>query len=350
MDRKLKQFIEECSIPLVEIKEDLNYWLVRTQSGEFYNDFFHGDYIAIGWNEFSNKEQFRNPTKEEKQALIKAIDNQYEETKQPGRIYNQIYRFFFELKRGDIVIIPTENSQYITFGTIDSDAIIENISETDVAEGACPYIKRRKVRWIKTVKRTSLDPYLYRMLHTQAAISNVNDYADYIDRTLHSFYVKGNSAHIVFEVKKQGKIPGLDIAEFITSVYDFIPLLNDLNAEVQLGDQAVEKRDIDMRINVQSPGIIEFFTEDGPWIMVMLGLLLTFAVGGTTRFLWTKEKTEGEVTSEGLLEKILKLRKESHAHKLEEFEMKHRHSLELLQAKLPPELKNLLDENESRED
>ena len=34
-------------------KEGINYWLFRTNSGEFYQTFKEYSFIAIGWNEIS---------------------------------------------------------------------------------------------------------------------------------------------------------------------------------------------------------------------------------------------------------------------------------------------------------
>lgn len=37
------------------IPEDRRYWLVRTKGGEYYRDFFEGNYIAIGYNRSPGK-------------------------------------------------------------------------------------------------------------------------------------------------------------------------------------------------------------------------------------------------------------------------------------------------------
>ena len=43
---------EELRIPVIPVER--KYWLVRTKSGIFFNDFYLNDYIAIGWDELND--------------------------------------------------------------------------------------------------------------------------------------------------------------------------------------------------------------------------------------------------------------------------------------------------------
>ncbi|HFZ9755746.1 TPA: hypothetical protein ACGL4Y_001856, partial [Streptococcus agalactiae] len=49
IDKILEEVIEK--IPKINSSSD--YWLVRSNSGEFYTDFNINSYIGIGWNEIS---------------------------------------------------------------------------------------------------------------------------------------------------------------------------------------------------------------------------------------------------------------------------------------------------------
>ena len=42
----------EVGIPI--IPDERKYWLVRTKSGIYFNDFYLNNYIAIGWDEISD--------------------------------------------------------------------------------------------------------------------------------------------------------------------------------------------------------------------------------------------------------------------------------------------------------
>lgn len=343
--KKALQFIQENEIPIVIIPEDRKYWLVRTQSGEFYDEFFHDDFIGVGWNEFSDIEKFRNTEKDVMTDLIsityKPEDGQ--KPPQPGRIYGQINRFLFELQVNDIVMIPSNNSSHISFGVIQSEPYIEEVSETAIDMGLCSFVKRRKVRWIKTVQRDRLDPYLYRMMQAHQAISNANDYANYIDRTLHSFYLKGEKAHFVVNVKQEKQIPAVDMISYVSTLLDLIPLIE--NPEKP--DETFEKEDVDLKLNVQSPGVMEFIS-DSPYVVTILGLVIVGLVGGSFKFKNSNGKKETsnelELQSEGLFEKVFKFVKHKDEQKLKQIKQQHAIYKDKLQAELPKEITEKLDQ------
>ena len=47
---EIKQFLfDENSLPVNVFKR--NYWFLRTQSGNFFEEFFFNKYVAMGWND-----------------------------------------------------------------------------------------------------------------------------------------------------------------------------------------------------------------------------------------------------------------------------------------------------------
>ncbi|MDK7476036.1 hypothetical protein OWP15_25595 [Bacillus paranthracis] len=332
---QLEQLIKEYDIPVVQIDEKRNYWLVRTQSGEYYDEFYFDSFIAIGWDEFNNMTLFRDG---DKSIIVKEIEKQYPDNKQPGLVYNQICRFLFEMEVGDVVMIPSHNSTHITFGIIETHPYVEKISDTNIEEGVCPFGKRRKVRWIKTIKRTELDPYLYRMMQSHHTINNANDYADVIDRTLHSFYYKNGTAHLVVAVDKKDEVAALDLINGINNILELVPLIeNPLNPNDEF-----KKEDIDLKLRVQSPGIMEFMSSGAAaWAVLGTGVLLTYIVGGKLKFTKTKEQTDVEVSTQGLLEKILKFKKHNDEQKLKELEKQNQQTARSLELRMPEETENL---------
>ena len=45
MDKEVKSLIKTLKIPIVE--EDRNYWLVRTNEGEYFQDFYFDNFIYV---------------------------------------------------------------------------------------------------------------------------------------------------------------------------------------------------------------------------------------------------------------------------------------------------------------
>ncbi|MGK4014934.1 hypothetical protein AB0Y65_29065, partial [Bacillus cereus] len=142
-------------------------------------------------------------------------------------------------------------------------------------------------------------------------------------------------AHLVLEVKQENDIPAMDLINGINNILDIVPLLKNPQDE----NVDFEKSDIDLKLRVQSPGVIELISSNFPWAIFGIGIVLTFVVGGTIKGSFTKEKTEVEASSQGLIEKFLKLRKQKDSHKLKELDLLR--SIESLKLKLPEETKNL---------
>lgn len=325
-------FINQYNLPVVKIDENRNYWLVRTKAGEYFEEFFTDDFIAIGWNEFSGFDDLKNKPDE---VLKMQIKEKYPNNEQPGRILNQIKRFLFEIKPGDIVMIPSENSSLIRFGQIIGDPFLREISETQIDEGVCSYKKSRRVKWLKTVKRYELDPYLYRMMQSHQTISQANDYAHFIDRTLHSFFIKNNTAYIVFDVKKEDQIAAFDLVNFVNNIVDLVPLVNGLKGIEKEKDYL--QGDLDLKLNVQSPGFTEF-SSHLPQLILGIGALIVLFTG--SKFKGTNLKDEDyEAHFKGLFENQLKMDKKD----FEEMKEKHIRTFEKVKGDLPEELKNLLD-------
>ncbi len=328
-------------IPVVEIDENQRYWLVRTQSGEYYQEFFHENFIGIGWDELDLRRIYKTPNEEQ---MIEHIKTQYPDEKQPGRILNQIKRFLYDMKIGDIVLIPSHSSLCVSFGTVESDLYLEEITIEDVFAGKCPFQKRRKVKWSKTVQREELDPYLYGLLNSHHTITDATPYSTFIDRTLHSFYIKGNSAHLILGIQKPDHIPAVELIDVLNKTLEIIPFINSLT------DSNYKKEDIDIRLTLNSQGIIEIVTFTSPVLILGIGVLLHYLIGGklSGKMSITSEekKVELESSSDGLLGKFLKIKQHIGRQKLKEMELAHKMAFEKLQAKLPTELKNLPDPSE----
>lgn len=198
-------------------------------------------------------------------------------------------------------MIPSTNSKHIIFGEITSDVYIDIKSQTELDEGACPYNKKRDVKWLKSVPREKLDPYLYKMMNVHLTISNANDYADAIDRTIHSFYYKGDKAHLVLGVDQQDDIALVDLLDALSAPLELIDYIKNPKEP----EQSFSKNDLDAKLRVQSPGIFEFVSTGQAFALaVLLGVVFVGLAGGKVGFRKTEEKIEGELETDGLLDKI----------------------------------------------
>lgn len=327
--------------PITVIDENRNYWLVRTQSGEYYDDFYHGGFIGIGWNDLDWEQIVARGNDDE---VAEYISSKYPDEKQPKRILSQLSRFIMEMKINDIVLIPSRSSDYITFGIITSDLFTHEIDEDDILDGACDFIRRRNVTWLKTVDKRKLDPYLYKLLNSHHTITNANNYDIYIDRTLHSFYKKGRATHFVLEVNREKNIPTVELANLLNNLLDLVPEVNDLT------DSEFRKEDLDVRLNLQSPGLIEIIVFASPILLLGVGVILHYIMGGsfTGKISIKKEESSAELSSKtkGWMGMRKELKELKHRQKMEELKLKMQPNFESLKVELPKELNSLPEEVE----
>ncbi len=273
-----------------EVDPNRNYWFVRTQGGSYFDEFYFGRFVAIGWDDV--------PCLPESERTTQLIDQLKEKGYGvPTRVLNQVYRFCTALKCGDVVVIPSESSAAFAFGYIDSDDIYE-VKPTldDVESGKCVYTRRRKVRWITDVPRNRVDPKLFAFFRNQLALSQANEQAELIDRAISSFYIKNNVAHLTLSVEIEKSPRAEDIP---TYMHGILARAYDLSARFGLVDE--EDSDdalIISRINVQSEGIIELL--GNPVFVFFVCVIVVALFGGNAKFNWTKDGASGDVGTNGL--------------------------------------------------
>lgn len=274
------------------IPEDQKYWFVRTNAGEYYDDFVNENFIGIGWNNISLDHL------KVKQPLGTTVKEMYPQENRYNHVGNQIKTFCEEIKKGDIILIPSSKSTYIHFGIVMDDdpyeedipAQLEDIDNHPELlfdyEGVCPYRKRKKVNWIKVKKRGNLDPQLFKLIYSQNTISSADNYSEYIDRALFDFFIKGDKCHLVLHVQKKGNIKANHL----------IPFMADLLTLTE-NETTVEKEDVDIKVTVQSPGTIEIIGFI-PWI-VLVSVGIVGILGGKTKFFGM------EIDSPGIVGRVL---------------------------------------------
>lgn len=244
------------NLPIVN--PNRQYWLVRTDSGDYYEEFRDNNYIAIGWNEIPladiasihadlTNEELYNRIRDKVSVHDEFATDRGKRTSQAKAI-GQLLKFAYELKRGDVVVIPSQNSDFLSFGEI-----LDTPAYVDVS-GNCPFTKRKRVMWIKKdVRRLSLDSNLYRFIFAHQTINNVTDYSGYINNTLFDFYTINGQASLVLRVRKNDAFDSFRIGDFYSDLLYFMKEFSEDN-----GDE-IKQGDINVKFDIQSPGIIVFF-------------------------------------------------------------------------------------------
>lgn len=238
------------------IDKEKNFWLVRTKKGFFYDEYVNNEYIALGWNILDQNRYNKLKNDDDVQLLKEEIEMKYN-TKQGTSIINKCDRFKNEMKKGDIVMIPSYHNTFLTFavvdeyyedekGTYEKEIEVNKRIEDGVDYGTqieCPYKKRRKIKIIKTIEGERLNPNLYKVLASYHGISTINKYANFILSSIYNFYIWDGKLNFVINIEEKNGINAKYFSELIYYMSDI--LIMDSN-DIKVYTQA----------NVNSPGYI----------------------------------------------------------------------------------------------
>ena len=264
------------------INSSRNYWFVRTKGGLYFDDFYFENYIGIEWDDIIDT----NISSVD--DLTKMVIEKYPDENKSTHVANQIYKFIHEFKKGDIVIIPNKNSKILVFGEILEDDIYihdqANVSPIEYmfmsdeeVESLVPILrKRRKIKWLKSIDRDALDPYLQTFIYAHNTIVDLNPYSDYIDRTLTTFYIKGDDAYFTYRVNKASNILFDDLANLFIFNKEIIRFINKY-----CEDFLINYGDLICKINVQSKGPVQL--KGTIKKMLVFGLISMTICGGSVK-------------------------------------------------------------------
>ena len=221
-------------------------------------------------------------------------------------ILNKINRFVFEIDKGDIILIPSKNSDRIAIAEVIGDVYeTENYVESYLQANPtteivpCPYRKRRKIKILKTITKGQMDIYLAKGFNSQHALSSMDEYAPYINRTIYGIYSKGNELHTTLHA---GHPNGLTLKELVELSTKLEETASSIAQQCEI---PFDSSQVEVKLNIHSPGLIELIGSlSGAGIVLSL---LMFTVnnlinGGKLNISYKKDdqtgKTDFSVTSE----------------------------------------------------
>lgn len=322
--------LEKAGIPI--IKNDVNYWFVRTSGGENFENFYFGNYIAIGWDKLNDI----SAIKEEKADTIKKhVEKLYPYESKPGSIASQIIWFVCEMKPGDYILIPGANCDRIAFGVITSDIYVYEPSATERLDAIFEdteicFLKRRNVEWITSApfERSELDPLLIPIIYSYGTIVNANPYSSFINRTIYDLYYRNGELHSVFNITKTDNIPAYEFNDFINNIFTALDTYSEISGF------EVDKKELSIKASINSPGPVEIITAATSVFIFLSGLSL-FLNGADVKFsfnIFNIASGDININSPGLIDLLKKLNKVSTKNKikLEESQQKLKQSKEAL--------------------
>ncbi|MGK8549754.1 hypothetical protein [Staphylococcus epidermidis] len=313
LNKEILEVFSSHNLEIPNIPVDRKYWLLRTEGGSWYEEFTSDKFIAIGWNKLDKKEYCENVHKE---SALRILDKYYPENKQQTLIINNIDKFYNKMKIGDIVVLPSEGSQVLMFCEITGDVYNQKITQTEIDEGNCPYIKRRKIKTIKSISKRNLDLKLFKMLQSHHTISDINDYANEIDSSLHDFYVKGEKIVYSIKINKKNNLS----AENLRTLTNIPWIVNEY-----IHNDYYNLSNLTSTIYIKSPGKQEYEGKGISAAKFFIGfcIITNFLLGGNI------EIKDFHIETNGVIKENIKLKEQ----KLKEDKEKNRHQEEMQKLK-----------------
>ena len=267
------------------------YWLVRTMGGDYYADFLRGDYIAIGYDGiFLNDIQYALSKYKNPNSYLQDIFKSRGIKGNSGYAVSQLLKFVDSISVGDIVVVPSTNSDRISIGVIESRAY--NEANAPIGEELCSFVKRIKVKWQSETSRKSLNPRMQLLFSSRHIISGIDSYSEFVDSELHDFYQKEDRTYIILKVRSHADISASDFK----GIFDIFDLLDEFSMDQKL---ALDSSHVQIKISVQSPGDIMLWSLV-PEVIAMIGLIIVFINGGGLKI----EKLGLNLHTDGLLKSL----------------------------------------------
>lgn len=266
------------------------YWLVRTDNGRNYDLFKDGSFVSLNLHDCPTAylsriaeefEEFSDRYVHVRESILDlqqrgAYDFGTTEASSISRLAKQICNMCFEIKRGDIVIIPSNGANCLSIGRV-TDTIFNPALNEHMAYS-------RSVEWIKEIRKSRLDPCLYKALGAHQAVCDITKYAEFIERNYNSFFVVENKFHYVLTVNSQN-VSAYALTKTINELLDIVQgYSNDNNLNINV-------EDIHFTINVNSPGKFSFVTGVSSAVVIMAVAVALF--GGKVHYEDFDAKTNG---------------------------------------------------------
>lgn len=247
------------------IGKDTNYWLIRPGINNIcFEQFKRDSVVAIGWDRIGNinsdtiveLEKIKYIVAHEYEDLLQEKKGTRERRRKISDIASKIYRFLYEIKIGDIVICPGNDS--VLIGKIQGKVYISDgkykVSDSkDNDEYIGNLNKVRKVEWINEIKRENLEPNIkleLRVVHGLSQINRMQVICE-INRAIYSFYTYNNETHSIYRIKNQEDIEFVKYAKFIECI-------NAVYERIGETDQ-ISEHNLYIKSNINSPGPIDIF-------------------------------------------------------------------------------------------
>lgn len=277
MGSDIKTVLNEM-INSVDLTPHHNYWMIRSEGGKHYQPFLQKGIVALRMpyitasyatsicnNELpvkmvidEIKAHLENISKDSKMLIYDWV-KELQTPNVRGNRASQLYTFVKTIQHGDIVLVPSEGTSYISIGMVIGNELLTD----DRINKSYPLC--RKVKWLNQIPKYRLDPGIYRALSAHQAISNLSDYEEYIERSFNSCFIKDGVCNYVLTLNSAD----INAENFFRLGSDVLEILTILKEKYDID---VDINDINLSMNLNSPGKVVFKSRTAIIAFLMMAL------------------------------------------------------------------------------
>ncbi|MGM1431142.1 hypothetical protein ACS126_17945 [Sphingobacterium lactis] len=248
------------------VKPEINYWFVRTNDGTLFDEFYENNFIAIGWDFLTLSEINTLPEETIRKRIAEKENLDPTTFKGKGAITSILNKIktFVSLKKGDVIVMPSKNSDRLAFGRISEN--------TPYTADAKSFTKRFNVAWYDIKNINDLNAIFYQVKSNQHTISSIDRFAPYIDRVIGNLFEKNNMTHYVLKIEKEDDISFDDLNNLMTNIKT---LIKRINTHFQFDENTDE---FFIKVNLQSKGSLELI-KSGKSLAILAFLLFSSSCG-----------------------------------------------------------------------
>lgn len=211
---------------IYQVSEEKRYWVVRAESGRYYDHFTKYGVVALGHlNCVEPKDtpegQVFCPDEGELTDLFKKYHDSKEHKKQSTSVQlAQVKSFTYDMSVGDWVV--TVGSSFIRFGRIISKPYIKNAPLTvvyDPEKGRkvdMDYRLRRSVVWGPFIPRKELPYGLIQSLKSNLTVFNLDRHWQAVHHSLYPAFMRDNQLFLSSKIRSDKEIKNYSVSVILT--------------------------------------------------------------------------------------------------------------------------------------
>jgi len=292
-------YFEREIVDIKKIDSSKKYWFVRTYGGSLYEEYFEKEYIGLGFNKVP-LEYIKKGDIKDKSTLTDLTTYIQNNTRYRGadatKWAKQLIIFDKEVKIGDIVIIPSENSNKFSIGTITSDTYLVKDPGTFQNKAEIEHFpeKRKKVKWEKTMLKSEFQGELRNLTTTHQGITNADKYFMVIEGQLSNLYVKEEKTYLIIQINQDEDINAFVLNRFLASLTYFYN-------EFCIENNVEPNEELSIKIKLQSKGRVALIAAS---IVGVVGISTLLLLSDNTELKADLKQMKVEGKSDGLLNSI----------------------------------------------